>query len=71
MKIIGSVFLDLKLVNVQNTRSVVFMQGEIISKFYLEKKKKNDRFLKRSFKFKKKKKKSFFFLIKNSNLIFL
>ena len=55
MKIIGSVFLDLKLVNVQNTRSVVFMQGEIISKFYLEKKKKKkDRFLKRSFKFKKK-----------------
>ena len=38
MKIIGSVFLDLKLVNVQNIRFVAFMQGEITSKFYLREK---------------------------------
>ena len=33
MQIIVSIFLDLKLVNVQNTRFVVFMQGEITSEF--------------------------------------
>ena len=33
MQIIVSIFLDLKLVNAQNTRSVVFMQGEITSEF--------------------------------------
>ena len=38
MQIFVSIYLDLKLVNVQNTRSVVFMQGGITSKFYLKEK---------------------------------
>ena len=33
MQIIVSIFLDLKLVNMQNTISVAFMQREITSKF--------------------------------------
>ena len=35
MQTIVSIFLDLKLVNMQNTRSVAFMQREITSEFYL------------------------------------
>ena len=48
MQIFVSIYLDLKLVNVQNTRSIVFMQGEITSKVYLGKK-----IFKRSFKLSK------------------
>ena len=48
MQIIVSIFLDLKLVNVENTRFVVFMQGEITSEVYLGK-----RIFKRSFKLSK------------------
>ena len=35
MQIVVSIFLDLKLVNMQNTRSVAFMQREITFEFYL------------------------------------
>ena len=38
MQILVSIFLGLKLVNVQNIRFVAFMQGEITSKFYLREK---------------------------------
>ena len=48
MQIIVSILLNLKLVNVENTRFVVFMQGEITSKVYLGKK-----IFKRSFKLSK------------------
>ena len=49
MQTIVSIFLDLKLVNMQNTRSVAFMQREITSEFYLWK----ERFFMRSFKLAK------------------
>ena len=39
MQIIVSICLDLKLVNVQNIRSIVFMQGEITFEFLFIKKK--------------------------------
>ena len=39
MQVDASIFLDLKLVNVQNTRSVVFMQGEMTSEFLFIKRK--------------------------------
>ena len=35
MQIIMSIFLDLWLVNMQNTRSVASMQGQITFEFYL------------------------------------
>ena len=35
MQIVMSIFLDLKLVNIQNTRFVAFMHREIIFEFYL------------------------------------
>ena len=34
MQIIVSILLDLKLVNVQNPRSVAYMQGGITSEFF-------------------------------------
>ena len=40
MQIVVSIFLDLKLVNVQNPRFVAFMQEEITSEFLLIIKKK-------------------------------
>ena len=46
MQIVVSIFLDLKLVNMQNTRSVAFMQREITFEFYLSK----ERFFIRRFK---------------------
>ena len=46
MQIIMSIFLDLWLVNMQNTRSVASMQGQITFEFYLQE---ND-FFKTSFK---------------------
>ena len=36
MQIIMSIFLDLWLVNMQNTRSVASMQGQITFEFYLQ-----------------------------------
>ena len=62
MQIIVSIFLNLKLVNVENTRFVVFMQGEITSKVYLGKK-----IFKRSFKLSK----MIFFVIKKFKYDFL
>ena len=38
MQIIVSIFLDLWWVNMQNIRSIAFMQGEIRSEFYLKEK---------------------------------
>ena len=35
MQIVVSVSLDLRLVSMQSTRSIAFMQGEITSEFYL------------------------------------
>ena len=38
MQIVVSVSLDLRLVSMQNTRSIAFMKGEITSEFYLKEK---------------------------------
>ena len=63
MQIIVSIFLDLWLVNMQNIRSIAFMQGEITSEFYL----KDKDFLREVSNLLTSKMN---FLIKNSDLIF-
>ena len=64
MQIIVSIFLDLWWVNMQNIRSIAFMQGEITSEFYLKEKD----FLREVSNLLTSKMN---FLIKNSDLIFL
>ena len=63
MQIIVSIFLDLWWVNMQNIRSIAFMQGEITLEFYLKEKD----FLREVSNLLTSKMK---FLIKNSDMIF-